>query len=84
MTTDQPLCMWCFMSNYPAAAIKVTFRPLQGGQHNYRIWESGGKWFWYSMGNSGVEATQEAAMWQARNWIRDGVKSRTKVVSNGG
>jgi hypothetical protein len=59
--------------DYPPDAFKVTFKPLSGKTMRYRIWSKDGYYYWYACGHSGKEATQEAAMRAAREWINLGV-----------
>lgn len=64
------------IQTHPSDAIKVTFSPLLGTNHFYWVWQSSSKWFWYALGNSGYERTQEEAMRSARNWITQDVRGR--------
>lgn len=59
--------------NFPDNARRVIFKPLAGKTVKYWIWEKGGKWYWFTQGNSGEEATQELAMAYAREYIIMGV-----------
>ncbi len=67
-------------SNYPENSVRVKFKPLSGRSHGYRIWENNNHWFWYALGNGGMENTQETAMFAAREWINKGTNgiSRTR------
>ena len=58
---------------YPPSAMKIAFKPLVGKVVNYRIWSVGGEYYWFALGNSGREATVEAAMRAAREYILMGV-----------
>lgn len=62
-------------TNYPPNATPVTFGKLGV----YYVWADGKWWKWWAPGNSGIELSQEAAMTQARQWMRDGIKGRERA-----
>lgn len=70
--------------DYPPTAMKVTFKPLGEKQVTYRVWKKGNDCFWYANGHSGKEATVEAAMRAAREYITMGVSGLKSHGENRG
>ena len=59
--------------NFPSNALVVKFKPLVGKSVRYRVWSIGGEYFWAALGFNGKEATIEAAMRAAREYILMGI-----------
>lgn len=59
--------------DYPATAVKITFKPLGAPQHVYRVWKIGSKYAWFALGQSGIADNMESAMRSAREYISDGI-----------
>lgn len=59
--------------HFPKDAFVIKFKPLNSSTVKYRIWPTCDSWCWAALGHSGKEATQEAAMTAAREYILMGV-----------
>lgn len=64
----------------PPNALKVRFQSYQGSPTIYYVWHDKYYWYWSALGNEGRADTIEAAMSQARIWIKDGLAGRQRVL----
>lgn len=72
-------------ANIPAGATAIYYRAGNGKCGTYYLWdktemEASGeyerRWYWSALGNEGVAGNAQDAVYDAQEWIRNGVRGR--------